>query len=205
MCLRGILLVNTDIRAQHMPSSLTRTGQFIRPDAVLRDAGIREGMHVVHFGCGPGFYVIPAAKDVGERGRVVAIDIRTPALDEVAQRVRMEQLENVDVLRADLTAPRGSQLPDAWADLVILANILHQSDPRALIAEAARIVRPGEGRVLMVEWELVHVPMGPPVEHRVAPDTILAAARPVQLTLLRRWKPSSFHFAMLFAKAVEEG
>lgn len=187
-----------------MPTHILRSGNFIRPEQVLLDAGVREGMQVAHFGCGPGFYVIPAAKFVGGKGRVVAIDIRTPALDEVSQRARRENLENIDVVRGDLIAQQGSQLPDGWADLVILANILHLSDPRPVLGEASRVVRPGEGRVLVIEWELINIPIGPPVEQRVAPDTVLAAARGANLVLLRRWKPSQYHYAFLFAKAVAE-
>jgi ubiquinone/menaquinone biosynthesis C-methylase UbiE len=186
-----------------MPTTILRSGNFIRPDAVLREAGIREGMRVVHFGCGPGFYAIPAAQFVGPEGRVVAIDIRVPALEEVGHRARLENLQNIDVMRADLTVPGGSQLPDGWADLVLLANILHQSDPRQVVAEAARVLRPAEGRVLMIEWELVNVPLGPPVEQRVAPDILLAAARLAGLALLRQWKPSPYHYALLFTRSGE--
>lgn len=185
-----------------MPTHILRSGNFIRPEQVLREAGVREGMQVVHLGCGPGFYVIPAAKFVGAKGRVVAIDIRTPALEEVSQRARMENLENIDVIRADVVREEGSQLPDGWADLVILANVLHLSDPRGVLAEASRVVRPSEGRVLVIEWELVNIPIGPPVEQRVAPDVVLASARSANLVLLRRWKPSPYHYSFLFAKAM---
>ncbi len=183
---------------------MLRSGNFIRPHDVLRDVGIREGMQIVHFGCGPGFYVIPAAEFVGPSGRVVAIDIRLPAIEEVTQRVRFANLTNVDILRLDLTAPRGSQLPDGWADLVILVNILHQSDSRPVLTEAARVVRPGVGRVLVLAWELVNTPIGPPVERRVAPDQLLAGARNANLVLLRRWKPSPYHYALLFARAAPD-
>lgn len=187
-----------------MATHILRSGNFLRPESVLREAGIREGMRVAHFGCGPGFYAIPAAKLVGPLGRVAAIDIRTPALGEVGQRARLEGVANIDAVRGDLVTEQGSQLPDGWGDLVLLTNILHQSDPRFVLAEAARVVRPESGRVLVVEWELVNIPIGPPVEQRVTPDAILAAARSSNLVLLRRWKPSPYHYAFLFARAVPE-
>lgn len=187
-----------------MPTHILRSEHFLRPSAVLREAGIREGMRVVHFGCGPGFYAIPAAQFVGKNGRVAAIDVRTQALEEVSQRAKMERLENLDIFRGDVAREKGSLLPDDWADLVVLANILHMSDPRAVMTEAARIVRPETGRVLVVEWELVNIPLGPPVERRIHPNDILAAAKLSRLVLLRRWKPSRYHFAFLFARAAPD-
>lgn len=37
---------------------------------VLRNVGINRGQLVLDFGCGSGTYTIPAAKIVGEQGRV---------------------------------------------------------------------------------------------------------------------------------------
>jgi len=185
-------------------SQILRSGNFINPADILREAEIREGMKVAHFGSGPGFYVIPAAEFVGPSGRVVAIDIREQAVNEVQTRARMKGLDNVDVFRSDLVTENGSQLPNAWADLLILANILHQSDPVKVMKEAARVVKPESGRVLAVEWELVNIPLGPPVEQRVEPNAVLAAAKANGLVLLRRWKPSSYHYAFLLARAVGE-
>lgn len=185
-----------------MPINSIRTGNFIRPDAVLKDVGIREGMKVVHLGCGPGYYVIPAAKFVGPSGRAVGIDIREQALETLRHKAKMEGLDNVDAIRGDLEQVEGSHLPNNWADLVVMVNILHQSDPRKVMAEAVRILRPEVGRLLTIEWEVTNVPMGPPVEDRITPDTILGAAKSNNLVMLRRFKPSSYHFSFLFARAV---
>lgn len=187
-----------------MATNPIRVNNFIRPDEVLRQVGIKEGMKVVHLGCGPGFYVIPAAKYVGPSGRAVGIDIREQALETLKHKAKIEGLENVDAIRCDLEKIKGSHLPDNWADLVIMANILHQSDPRKVMAEAVRILRPEVGRLLTIEWEVTNVPMGPPVEDRITPDTVLACARMNNLVVLRRFKPSAYHFSFLFARAVGE-
>ncbi len=187
-----------------MATQIIRSGNFIRPDEVLREVGIREGMNVVHFGCGAGFYVVPAAKFVGGNGRVVGVDIRESSLETVRHKAKSENLDNLDVIRGDLAKLSGSHLPDGWADLVIVANILHQSDPQKVLAEAARVLRPEVGRLVAVEWEMVNVPFGPPVEHRVSPDMVLAAAKMNNLMVLRRWKPSLYHYALLFARAYSE-
>jgi len=41
---------------------------------VLRAVGVRGGLTVLDFGCGSGNYSIPAAKIVGEKGKVYTLD-----------------------------------------------------------------------------------------------------------------------------------
>lgn len=170
----------------------------------MREVQIHEGMKVVHLGSGAGFYVIPAAKLVGPSGRVVGVDIREQPLETVRHKAKMENLENVDLVRGDLEKPNGSHLPDGWADLVVAANILHQSDTRAVLMEGARLLKPDKGRLLAIEWELSSVPFGPPVENRVSADTLLAASRLCNLVALRRFKPSIYHYAFIFARSFDE-
>ena len=41
---------------------------------ILKKAGIERGMTVLDFCCGSGTYTIPAAKIVGEEGKIYALD-----------------------------------------------------------------------------------------------------------------------------------
>lgn len=180
--------------------SVPRLTTFLRPEELLRTAGVREGMNVTHFGCGPGFFLAPAAHLVGESGRVVGIDIRTQAVEEAARRAAIDHGDTVDVIRGDITEQNGSQLPDAWADLILMMNILHQSDHRKVFAEAGRVVRPETGRVLAVEWNSSNIPFGPPSDQRIEPEALLESAHLAHLVSVRRFKPSQYHYAILFTK-----
>jgi 23S rRNA U2552 (ribose-2'-O)-methylase RlmE/FtsJ len=52
-----------------------RLRDFFRPpERILREAGIRDGLTVLDFGCGPGGFSQAAAKLVGPEGRVYAVD-----------------------------------------------------------------------------------------------------------------------------------
>jgi len=174
----------------------------MQPAPFLRELGIRAGWHVADFGCGPGYYLVPAARFVGPAGRVVGIDIRTEAVDEARRRVERERLaDRTDVFRADLARAGASGLPDGWTDLVLLVSVLSQNDPLPLLKEAARVVRPADGRVVIVEWEEVATPLGPPAEQRVRKTVVLAGAKNAGLTFLRHLTPSPFQYGMIFVKA----
>lgn len=174
---------------------------FLRPEQVLRDLGIRAGWRVADFGCGAGYYLVPAARLVGPTGRVVGIDILTSAVDEAKKRVSAARAAaTTDVLRADLARPASSGLPEGWADLVLLSGILAQSDPQALLREAARVVKPGSGTVAVIEWDQVATPIGPPPEHRIERAHVHAAAKSAGLTFASATAPTPYHFGLLFKK-----
>ena len=68
--------------------------------AFLIDAlDLQEGEHVVHIGCGTGYYTAILAEIVGSTGRVTAIEIDA----ELATRARnnLAGLQHVEVVHAD--------------------------------------------------------------------------------------------------------
>lgn len=183
----------------------TAVHTFLKPETLLREAGIRAGWKVADFGCGPGYTLLPAARFVGTTGRVVGIDLRSVAVDEAQKRVRAAGLAgHTDVFRADLTKPESSGLPAGWADLVLLVGVLYQSDPRGILAEAARVVKPSDGRVVVIEWDRVATPIGPPPEQRLPEDAVLAAAKSASLRLLSKFSPSPHHYGLVLVKPLAE-
>ena len=49
--------------------------RFFNPEKILKGADVRQDQHTLEFGCGIGFFTIPAARWVGEQGCLVAMDI----------------------------------------------------------------------------------------------------------------------------------
>src|SRR5918995_1330121 len=64
---------------------ITSSRGSARTTSILRAAGIAAGQVVVDLGAGPGFFTLPAARVVGESGRVYAVDVQ-PSLLEVCRR-----------------------------------------------------------------------------------------------------------------------
>jgi ubiquinone/menaquinone biosynthesis C-methylase UbiE len=50
------------------------------PETTLKEIGLRAGMVFMDIGCGDGFFTIPAAQQVGETGKVYALDINDSAI-----------------------------------------------------------------------------------------------------------------------------
>ena len=179
---------------------MSQSESFIRPDEFWRGVGLRADQTVVHLGAGAGFYLIPAARIVGKRGHAIGIDILPDMLAEIENKARREGLEDiVKTIRADLEQPQGSRLPENSADWVLVANILYQSDPVKILHEAARVVA-HNGRVVVVEWDTVASPLGPPTNQRIARDEALAGIEQAGLAVEKELRPSPYHYGFVLAK-----
>lgn len=62
---------------------------FIHPyiQKRVKTFGIKKGMTVVDYGCGPGRYATELSKLVGEEGTVYGADIHEMALDTVQRKI----------------------------------------------------------------------------------------------------------------------
>jgi len=68
---------------------------FRNPYRLLKAAGLKPGQKVLEVGCGPGFFTIPAAKIVGEKGVIYALDNHPLAIKRVQEKLKKEGIENV--------------------------------------------------------------------------------------------------------------
>ena len=113
---------------------------------VLKKAGVKRGQIVLDFGCGCGTYTVPAAKMVGNEGRVYALDKDGKVLDELMQRAESAGLQNI--VRIGTSAKPRIELADECADIVLLFDVFHSyyfsrpSDRRELLDEVYRILKP---------------------------------------------------------------
>ncbi len=92
------------------------------PYKILQAIGVEEGQTVLDVGCGPGYFTIPAAKLVGEKGNVIALDNHPLAVRGVEKKAKKAGLQNIKLLLAD-AAKTG--LPEASVDLAFLFGFVH--------------------------------------------------------------------------------
>jgi len=108
----------------------------------LAEVGVRSGQVVLDFGCGSGTYTIPAAKLVGEGGRVYALDMSRRALERVEEKAKQEGLENM--VRIEASGDEKLRLEDESVDIMLLIDVLQEiKDKEALFDEVYRILRSG--------------------------------------------------------------
>ncbi len=90
---------------------------------VLKKVGIKENHIILDFGCGAGTYSLPAAKIVGKKEQVFALDKSKSKLDELIRKAKSAGLDNIKTVETSgkLIIP----LEDRFFDVVLLYDILH--------------------------------------------------------------------------------
>ena len=91
------------------------------PTKKLRAAHLQPGQTVLEVGCGTGFFTVPAARLIGDDGRLLAMDVMAGYLDQVAEKVRRAGLHNVQLVKRDALH---TGLDAASVDVVLLFGVL---------------------------------------------------------------------------------
>lgn len=141
----------------------------LQPEKLLRRLGLRAGDTIADVGSGPGFFTLPAAQIVGAEGHVYAADIQGEMLTAVRSRVSQEGLTNVKLVK---TSESSVPIPAESCDMVLLAFTLNEIEQHAsFLHRLARLVKPS-GKLVILDWEKHEQPEGPPLQDRVAPETL---------------------------------
>lgn len=117
------------------------------PRKILADF-VKEGMTVLDAGCGPGFFTVPMAEMVGERGKVIAADLQEGILEKLKNKIRGSELGKRVVLHK---AEDDKFAVGEEVDFILVFYMLHEvGSQEKFLAEIKSILKPG-GKVLLVE------------------------------------------------------
>jgi len=104
-------------------------------------AALHEGETVLDLGSGAGADVLISARRVGPNGRAIGLDMTDEMLELARANAAEAGVENVEFVKGYIEQ---MPLPDASVDVIISNCVINLSaDKSKVIAEAARVLRPG--------------------------------------------------------------
>lgn len=110
---------------------------------------LQPGQVVADIGAGSGVLSLMMAKDVGEKGKVIAVDVQQEMLDLLDKKLTELEVKNVEGLLGTEKTPR---LDPESIDLAIMVDVYHEfAYPYEMMVEISKALKPG-GRVVFVEY-----------------------------------------------------
>lgn len=175
---------------------------LIDPYKIFEKIGLTPGMRVADMGCGrTGHFVFPAARTVGNKGVVYAVDILKDVLQSLGSWIRSEGLENIQTIWSDIEKIKKTPIPEKSLDVCFFMNVVsHLKDKAGALGEAARLIK-DDGQVIVVDWSKSLGTLGPQGDVVADPQKIVEFAQNNGLRLLENFSCSDYHYCLLFKKS----
>ena len=160
-----------DPRSSHKLEDPDRL-KWLPREEVMASIGLVPGLVVADVGAGTGFFAIPFARVIGNRGKVYAVDFQDEMLKKLNDKLSLpEAPTNIVALKGEAL---NTTLAKESCDVVFMANIWHELDDHpGVLREAKRLLRPG-GRLAILDWRAdLPSPPGPPASHRISQADVI--------------------------------
>ena len=170
---------------------------------LLKALHVKPGMTVCDMGCGNGFYTLKLAEMVGEKGKVLAVDIQQEMLRLLEDRAKEAKVANIKLLLGSVIDPR---LPDGEVDLILCVDVYHEfSHPEHMLAAMRTSLSP-KGRLALVEFRLEDPKVPIKTLHKMSKEQILKEFPPNGYKLVEQFDMLPWQHVMFFEKGdMEEG
>lgn len=120
-----------------------------RVSLMVKTLRLKPGMTVADIGAGSGRISLMMAHDVGEQGKVLAVDIQQEMLDLIGEKLTRLNLQQVELVKGTEQSPK---LDPATVDLALMVDVYHEfAFPYEMMLELSQAMKPG-GQVVFVEF-----------------------------------------------------
>jgi len=112
---------------------------FYPPKYILNEIGIKHGVCVLDYGCGPGSYSIAISELLAGTGKVFALDNNPLAVNQVSQTAKKKKLTNVKTILSNCD----TGLPSNSVDIVLFYYLFNDlENPEKVLYELHRVIKP---------------------------------------------------------------
>ncbi len=170
-------------------------------DILVKQVGLTSGMKVADLGSGNGFNTLAAAKIVGGKGQVYAVDVLKTALATVDTEARHHNLTNIKTVWSNIEILGATKIPENSLDVEIIVHTLFQvNNIDDFMQEALRLLKPS-GTIAIIDWQKKQTQIGPPLENRVSEEEVKQRLANISgLKEVGSFMPGQYHYGLLYKK-----
>jgi predicted methyltransferase len=136
---------------QQWVNTFERPGREVydRRYAIVEASGVRPGMTVADIGAGTGLFSRLFALSVGPAGKVFAVDISRPFVDNIMRTAGEQGLDNITGI---VNSDRDTFLPPASVDLAFMVDTYHHFEyPLSMLSSIRTALKPG-ARMIIIDF-----------------------------------------------------
>lgn len=116
---------------------------------ILRASAVSPGMDVADIGAGTGLFTRLFSPQVGAEGKVYAVDISRPFVDNILRESREQGLLNIEGV---VNSADDAMLDAATIDLAFMVDTYHHFEyPKSMLASIHKALRSG-GRLIVIDF-----------------------------------------------------
>jgi predicted methyltransferase len=172
-----------------------RRDEWQKPDEVVAALDLRPGATVADLGAGTGYFSRRLSEAVGPTGAVLSIETQPEMVVHLRDRAQRERTANVVPI---LASPDNPRIPPGTADVVLVVDTLHHIDDRLEYLSRLKTALRAGGRVAVVEWRKEELPVGPPLDHKVAREQVVYEMTRAGYRLVREVTSLPYQYLLVF-------
>lgn len=165
-----------------------------RPDELVRELALFPDDTVADLGAGTGYFLERLARAVPQ-GEVLEIDVEPKLVEHMKRRAERAGAGNV---RAVLAQPDDPKLP-AGVSVVLVVDTYHHIGDRTAYFKRVKDKLASRGRVVIVDFKPGKLPVGPPEDHKLAPEVVEREMAAAGYARCRSWDGLPYQYFLVFA------
>jgi len=125
---------------------------FAKRKEIVAACKLKPGMAVADVGAGTGLFTRLFAREVGDKGKVYAVDIAATFLEHIRKTCKEAGITNVETV---LCTDKSAELPPASVDLVFICDVYHHFEfPFRTMDTLHKALKPG-GQLVVIDFQRI--------------------------------------------------
>jgi predicted methyltransferase len=169
---------------------------YQKPHEVLAALSIKPGEVIADIGAGSGYFAFRLAHQVGDKGKVYAVDVSPDMILHINRRIRDTKATNVVTILAD---PDDPLLPAQSVNRFFICNVWHHVENQTkYLSLLKKMLKPG-GEVVMIDFHKKELPVGPPLRMKIAREDLIKQMESDGFRLTKEHTFLAYQYFLVFA------